>query len=172
MPHPFAFRAAQVVGISGAAWLGGNIAATSLVTTPALLRSHREDKLPAGVLIRQWRNLFEQAKVTNASISAACATVFLYLAWSVRSGAPLFKKAPFSRSGLFSTAAVLTVGIVPYTLAVMNSTNTSLLEKANSTSDPSDAETSGLLEKWTTLNKLRSVFPLTAAVCGLLASFV
>ncbi|CEJ59424.1 hypothetical protein PMG11_08049 [Penicillium brasilianum] len=170
--YPLGFRLAQAIGISGAAWLSGNIAALSMNVTPALLRSHREDNVHPATIAKQWRNMFENGKTQNPPIAAAVAASFFYLAWSVRSGAPLFKHTAYSRSGLFSAAAVLTLGIVPYTIVAMKRTNDTLLEKAKSVSEISDTETSTLIEKWTTLNAVRGYFPLAAAVIGMVASFV
>lgn len=116
--------------------------------------------------------MFENGKTQNPPIAAAVAASFFYLAWSVRSGAPLFRPTAYSRSGLFSAAAVLTIGIVPYTMLAMSSTNNALLEKASSTPEISDTETSRLIEKWTTLNTVRGYLPLAGAVIGLMASFV
>lgn len=116
--------------------------------------------------------MFENGKTQNPPIAVAVAASFFYLAWSVRSGAPLFKQTAYSRSGLFSAAAVLTLGIVPYTILTMKSTNDALLEKAKSAPEISDTETSRLIEKWTALNAIRGYLPLTAAAVGLVASFV
>ncbi|KAF3399898.1 Noranthrone monooxygenase [Penicillium rolfsii] len=170
--YPFGFRLAQAVGISGAAWLSGNIAALSMNATPSLLRSRREDNVPPATLVKQWRNMYENGKTQNPPVAAAVAASFFYLAWSVRSGAPLFRQTAYSRSGLFSAAAVLTIGIVPYTFLTMSSTNNALLEKASSAPEISDTETSTLIEKWTQLNMVRGYLPLIGAVVGLVASFV
>lgn len=116
--------------------------------------------------------MFENGKSQNSRLAAGVASTFVYLAWSVRSGTPLFKKAPYNRSGLYVAAALSTLGIVPYTMVAMTETNTSLLEKAESTSAPSDTETASLLQRWIALNQMRSFLPLTAAVCGVLASFI
>lgn len=150
----------------------GNIASISNITTPALLRSHREDDIPPGLIAKQWRNLFEIGKSQAPPIGATVAASFFYLAWSVRSGTPLFKKTPYSRSALYSTAAVLTLSIVPFTILAMSSTNNQLLEKADSTFHSSDTETVDLIQKWTTLNRVRSFLPLAGAFCGFVASFV
>lgn len=192
MVHPLGFRVAQAVGISGAAWLSGkwhlrqrhtivsssnltitgNISALSLIVTPALLRSQKEDNLPSGILAKQWRNMFENGKSQNPPIAAGVTSAFLYLAWSSRLGAPLFKKTPVGRTALFSAAAVLTVGIVPFTIVAMSSTNNKLLEKSKSTKTSPDAETVDLLQHWTTLNQIRGFLPLIGGLCGIVASLL
>ncbi|KAJ5176285.1 DUF1772-domain-containing protein [Penicillium canariense] len=170
--YPFGFRVAQAIGISGAAWLSGNIAALSMNVTPALLRSRREDNVPSATLAKQWRNMYENGKTQNPPIAAAVAASFFYLAWSVRTGAPLFKNTAYSRTALFSAAAILTLGIVPFTVAAMSRTNNQLLEKAQSNSGVSDAETPILIQRWTTLNGIRGYLPLAGAAVGLVASFL
>ena len=116
--------------------------------------------------------MYDNGKAQNPPIAVAVAASFLYLAWSERSGAPLFEQTAYSRSGLFSAAAVLTLGMIPYTLLVMTGTNDALLGKAKSAPEISDTETSSLIEKWTTLNAVRGCLPLAAAAVGLMASFV
>ncbi|CAI7628652.1 unnamed protein product [Penicillium pancosmium] len=170
--YPFGFRVAQAVGISGAAWLAGNIAALSTITTPALIRSQKEDNPPVGLLAKQWRNLFENGKSKNPPVAVGVTSAFIYLAWSVRSGAPLFKKTPISRSVLFSAAAALTISIVPFTLVAMSKTNNKLLEKSELTKEASDADTVELVERWTTLNQIRGVLPLIGGLCGMLATLL
>lgn len=187
--YPVGFRVAQAVGISGAAWLAGrwlytstrpssnfniagNIAALSTITTPALIRSHNEDNPPAGLLAKQWRNLFENGKSKNPPVAVGVTSAFLYLAWSVRSGSPLFQKTPISRSVLFSAAAVLTMSIVPFTFVAMSNTNNKLLEKSESTKEASDADTVDLVKCWTTLNQIRGFLPLVGGLCGMLATLL
>lgn len=152
--------------------IAGNIAAISLIGTPALLRSQKEDNLPSGVLAKQWRNMFENGKSQNPPVAAGVTSAFLYLAWSARSGAPLFKKTPVGRTALFSAAAVLTVGIVPFTIVAMSSTNNKLLEKSESLKNSSDAETVDLVQHWTTLNQIRGSLPLIGGLCGIVASLL
>lgn len=136
------------------------------------MASHREDKVPSSTIAKQWRRLFEIGKSQAPPIAASVAVSFGYLAWSVRAGAPLFKKTPLSRSALFSTAAIMTVGIVPFTIIFMSGTNDALMKKAAATSESSGEETADLVEKWATLNRLRSFLPLAGAFCGILASFI
>ncbi|KAJ5889922.1 DUF1772-domain-containing protein [Penicillium tannophilum] len=165
------FRVAQAIGISGAAWLSGNIAALSTITVPALVQSQNEHHKSQSLLTKQWRALYEIGKKKNPPIAAAVASSLAYLAWSVRQGGPLYKKTVYSRSGLYLAAAVLTVGIVPYTLICMTGTNSALMKKAESTSD-ADKEVPDLVERWNTLNLGRSVFPLAGAICAVVATIL
>ncbi|OWZ51738.1 hypothetical protein C349_01250 [Cryptococcus neoformans var. grubii Br795] len=46
-------RMAQIVGVSGAMWLSGNIATLSLISIPALQRSALEDGVSALTLAKE-----------------------------------------------------------------------------------------------------------------------
>ncbi|KAI2787401.1 hypothetical protein POX_f07765 [Penicillium oxalicum] len=163
---------AQAIGTSGAAWLSGNIIALSIITTSALLQSHREDNVSLAILAKQWRNMYAKGKAQNPPIAVAVAAAFVYLAWSAPSGKPVSSHAALSRSGLFSAAAAMTLGIVPFTFAAMAGTNNSLQRQAQSAVETSQTETMGLLERWSTLNLIRGCFPLAGAVLGLMASLM
>lgn len=144
----------------------------STIATPALLQSHRDDNVPAGTIAKQWQRLFDIGKLQAPPVAASVAISFGYLAWSVRAGAPLFKQTPFSRTALFSTAAIMTVAIVPFTIIFMSSTNNALSKKASATTESSGEETIELVKTWTTLNRLRSFLPLAGAFCGIAASLI
>jgi len=108
----------------------------------------------------------------NPPVAAGVTAAFLYLAWSVRSGSPLSRKTPLSRSGLFSAAAALTLGIVPFTFVAMSTTNNRLLERSESLKVVSEEETVDLIEYWTNLNQIRGLLPLLGGLCGIAASFL
>ncbi|PGH16073.1 hypothetical protein AJ79_02053 [Helicocarpus griseus UAMH5409] len=174
--YPTAFRVAQAVGLSGAAWLSGNIAAYSVNVTPSLLTSAQESNLPSPVLAKLWRNVYEKGKTQNPPIAIATAAAFFYLSWSVRSGTLLFREAAENAATLYCTAGLLTLGIVPYTIAMMKTTNNALNEKAKAVqSEPAvkvgaGDETEELVRKWTALNGVRSLFPLAGALVGAYAA--
>ncbi|PKX92861.1 DUF1772 domain-containing protein [Aspergillus novofumigatus IBT 16806] len=129
---PTTFRAAQVLGLTGAAWLSGNIFSLSLISTPALLQSLHEKQMQ------------------NPPIAAATAAVFFYLAWSVRDGTALSLVAAPNSSFLYAVSGMLTVGIVPFTLAFMMGTNRSLEAKVGSKDEieATRTEVESLLERW------------------------
>lgn len=139
-----------------------------------MAQGHKDDKLSTEKTARLWKALFVRGKSQNPPIAAATASAFLYLAWSVRSGTALHHIARPNASILYSLAAVLTVGIVPYTFAAMSSTNNALLARAEGksadASSPTDAEVESLLRKWGSLNAGRSLFPLTAGLLGIFAT--
>ncbi|OAP64277.1 hypothetical protein AYL99_00249 [Fonsecaea erecta] len=166
-------RAAKVIGVTGAAWLGGNIAALSLIAVPALRRSGVEAGVPSSILAKQWRFLYDTGKAQNPPIATVTAAAYLYLAWSARRIAPLGQLPLY-----YGSAAVLTLGIVPFTLIAMHSTNNRLMQHSEqaaskSVSTPlqpaSDDEVDGLIAKWIILNGVRSLFPLAGGILGIIA---
>lgn len=178
--YPVGFRVAQAVGITGAAWVSGecnkewfshllfvadpgpgNIAALSMNTMPALLAACREYNVPVDLLVRQWSKIYEAGKTQNPPIAAVASAAFLYLAYSGR------------RPRLYATAAVLTLGIVPYTLVAMGSTNAALLAVAHAPERVSDsaaaADHAPLVRRWVLLNAIRSLLPLAGSLVGIAA---
>ncbi|RHZ48587.1 DUF1772 domain-containing protein [Aspergillus thermomutatus] len=170
---PPAFRTAQVLGLTGAAWLSGNILSLSMITTPALLQSLHEKQATPSTAAKLWANIYTCGKTQNPPIAAATAAVFFYLAWSVREGTALSLLTARNSGLLYGVAGVLTGGIIPFTLACMMGTNRSLEAKVGSKDEiegtRTDVET--LLRRWGVLNAVRGALPLVGAVVGVLAAF-
>ncbi|KAL3429253.1 hypothetical protein BDV09DRAFT_203143 [Aspergillus tetrazonus] len=171
---PTPIRLAQAVGLTGAAYLAGNIFAYSFATIPALESSQNKHGAPAALLAKQWSELYARGKAQNPPIAAATAAAFAYLAWSVHSGrsAALQVLAPANASYLYSAAAALTVGIVPWTLFAMTKTNDALHERAKEVfvvTEKTADEVKELLAKWKVLNAIRGLLPLVGGLVGFLA---
>ncbi|RAH73277.1 DUF1772 domain-containing protein [Aspergillus aculeatinus CBS 121060] len=172
---PFGYRLAHAIGLSGAAWLSGNIAALSLISVPALAETQRETSAPQGLIVKLWRKVYDKGKAQNPPVAAATATAFLYLAWSVRAGGPLFRHSQYSLTGLYTTAAILTLSIVPYTIVTMRPTNNALIRLAQTPEDLTSAgvkESSTLLNRWVFLNGIRSLLPLVGGMLGVTAALL
>ncbi|KAJ5848901.1 hypothetical protein N7534_008219 [Penicillium rubens] len=78
---------------------------------------------------------------------------------------------------LYWRAAILDVGIVPYTFAFVIQTNSSIFEIANvkdSSEKPASEENrlAPLLNRGACLNTVRSLFPLAGGILGLVAAFM
>ncbi|KAF7130997.1 hypothetical protein CNMCM5793_003932 [Aspergillus hiratsukae] len=168
---PTAFRAAQVLGLTGAAWLSGNMSSLSLITTPALLQSLHEKQVSPSTAAKIWANVYNTGKTQNPPVAAVTSAVFFYLAWSVREGTALSLLVARNSSLLYSAAGMLTGGIVPFTLACMMATNRALEEKvgAKDEVEGTRAEVEELLEKWGVLNAVRAGLPLVGAVVAVMA---
>lgn len=183
-----AFTTAKIIGLTGAAWLSGKldvpltflcqsetpkpraapltlagtIASISLVSVPAIMKSLAEDGLTTSQAIRLWRNNFELGKALAPPIALATASSLAFCGWSARSLGAL----GWRDGRLFFVSAVLTVAIVPFTIVSMGSTNAKLLSLAKkeglTASEGREGEV--LLEKWCSLNRVRSLLPLAGAV--------
>lgn len=131
---------------------------------PALSRSLREDKLSSTHAVKLWRNNFEAGFALAPPIAVATASSLAFCGWSARSLGASGLGGRDAR--LFFVAAALTVGIVPYTLALMKGTNDRLLgfAKRDELTASESRESEELLKKWTVLNGVRSLLPLGAAV--------
>ncbi|KAL4770016.1 hypothetical protein BDW60DRAFT_218354 [Aspergillus nidulans var. acristatus] len=128
----------QAIGVTGAAWLPGNIALFSMNVVPSLLRSPTETNLPMTTLAKQWREIYETGKHQNPPVAAITAASFV-----------LSRPAPYIRAGFYASAALLTLGIVPFTLVAMSSTN------------------NALIADWVVLNRVRSLLPLLGSLTGI-----
>ncbi|KAH1339533.1 hypothetical protein KXV68_004772 [Aspergillus fumigatus] len=169
---PTAFRAAQILGLTGAAWLSGNIFSLSFIPNPALIQTLHEKQVTPSAAVRLWAGIYSAGKTQNPPIAAATAAVFFYLSWSVRDGTALSLVAAPNSSFLYAVSGLLTVGIVPYTFAFMMGTNRSLEAKVGS-KDDSEAtrtEVESLMERWGVLNAVRGAFPLVGAVVAAVAA--
>ncbi|PYH46313.1 DUF1772 domain-containing protein [Aspergillus saccharolyticus JOP 1030-1] len=186
--HPLAYRTAQAIGFSGAAWLSGNIASLSLLTVPALLRSStttttNTKSIPLNLIIKTWHQIYESGKAQNPPIAAATATAFVYLAWTVsRAVEPpqLLQRLSNSTSTVspaawYAAAAGLVLSIVPFTAVVMQGTNAALIRLSESPAEltaQEEMESRELLKRWGWLNGARSILPLAGGLVGIAAACV
>jgi len=139
---------------------------------PALLRAHKEDHLSLSNVVRLWRNLYESGKSQNPPISVVTSSAFFYLAWSTRSSSPLFRQVARNTTTLYGAAAILTLSIMPYTIAAMSSTNNTLLARSKPISEPTSlvsTEIEKLVNDWIWLNGFRSLLPLAGCLLGAFA---
>ncbi|ESZ99609.1 hypothetical protein SBOR_0020 [Sclerotinia borealis F-4128] len=109
-------RLAQCIGITASSALAGASLSISFIAVPRLLES------PPHLLLKQWNNLFQQGKAFFPIASLVPAGSFFFLA---------YKQTSKLKLKLFAAAGALAVGIIPYTLLCMMSTNTKLLGKVD-----------------------------------------
>jgi hypothetical protein len=116
--------------------------------------------------------MYDAGHKQNPPIAILAASAFGFLAWSLHRDVAVAALAPRNASALYSLAAALTVGIVPWTYATMIRVNRLLLERAgNAAWVPSvekgeEEEVTGALARWRTLNGVRALLPLLGAVAG------
>ncbi|KAF2668625.1 hypothetical protein BT63DRAFT_414606 [Microthyrium microscopicum] len=159
---PAVVRAAQLLGITGAAGLAGAIIGISTFTVPAILQA------PAPLAAKQWSNVYGRGKVFAPPIAVAVGAIFGALAYREYNGNT-------AALGLYTAAAVLAPSIAPYTLTVMAKTNAALDRKAEDAGVEDAAmekeETvHGLVDYWASLNLVRGLMMLASAGLGAWAS--
>ncbi|RAH41804.1 DUF1772 domain-containing protein [Aspergillus brunneoviolaceus CBS 621.78] len=185
---PLAYRTAQAIGFTGAAWLSGTIASQSLITIPALLaRDPALDPAPDSThqttALEIWKQISTASTAQTAPVAAGTAAAFVYLAWTVARAVEPPQLLQFLSSSSssryaspgrwYAAAAVLTVGVVPYTAVVMRRTDWQILRVVEDGEGEAEGEkTSGLLKRWAVLNAVRSLLPLVGGLCGFAAAVI
>ncbi|KAF5003771.1 hypothetical protein FDECE_9701 [Fusarium decemcellulare] len=154
MQLPLPSLLATATGITGSAWASGAIAALSLVGIPAALSA-------PSTSATVWASIFNHGVAIMPKFAGTTATAYLFAAYDANQNGRSWK-------GLVA-GAVLTVAIVPYTIVFMTPTNNLLLGAAQDTLVASKEEVARLIGKWSTLNLIRSLFPLAGTVAGFMA---
>ena len=166
----------------------------SLVTIPTLgiaarhpsaMGTHQTPGTAIAHLSHQWSDAYDRGIYLYPTTAFVSSLANCYLAWALR-GAPGPTAVNCSWSSFYITAAVTTVGIIPWTLIVMWPTNMKL--KAHAARDDAavadgtkgmvvsdqekakrakeDEEVPALVKKWGELNFYRSLFTVAGAVIG------
>ncbi|KAI9669611.1 MAG: hypothetical protein M1831_007307 [Alyxoria varia] len=138
---------AQALGALGPAALCGYGAAASILSVPSL------HKAPAAIGAQAWRAMYTTGARTSPpfGILIAAAQAFCsYTAYQQSSGA----------WRVWLVAAGSGLGMIPFTLMVMMPTNNKLsamAKKGEAREEVNEQEYTALLQKWKTLNLVRSV---------------
>lgn len=140
---------------------------------------------PAAHLSHQWLDVYERGKRLFPALAIVASSANAYLAWRLRN-TPAPDAVSCSWAGIYLTAIITTLGMVPWTLTAMKSTNGRL--RAHATRDDAslsegtksmvvseqekakrareDGDVPALLWKWAELNLYRGMFPLLGACIG------
>lgn len=147
----------------------GNICGLSFIAIPPLLRSNQgKGDTPQTTLARQWNTLYDCGKVQNPPIAAVTGCAFAYLGWAISSHSECYSRLAGAYTGIFYRAAgFLTLGIVPWTVFVMTSTNAKIMTIAEVEAEIGDEEFDVLMRWWQVLNGIRGLFPLAGGILGL-----
>jgi len=156
---PAVVRAAQLVGVTGSGVLAGASIMLSVWVIPTLMEA------PAPVAAKQWKKMFDLGRVSMPPTTILTSSIFGYLAW---------QSATPSSFRLYTAAAIIAPTMIPFTIGVMMPTNNKLEEKAQSFASSGADEVgvakeetvNALLDRWATLNLVRSVLLLTSAILG------
>ncbi|KZV71141.1 hypothetical protein PENSPDRAFT_650895 [Peniophora sp. CONT] len=142
---------------------------------PAILATSNSPDAPLTTL-RAFERLYNRGKASAPPLATLAAASFSYAALRA-SNVPFINNGSFAaahRTLLFGTAAALTVGIMPYTFAVMMR-GIKILIKAGK--NEVEAEKFGKdkavegVAVWGTQNYIRAMLPLVGCALGTWASF-
>lgn len=144
----------------------GNIAALSMISVPAINNVKAGGGIDSSQAARLWEQNYSLGKSQNPPVALIGAGAFTFLAWSFRHKMPIRGVKP---TYMFAAAAMCTLGIVPYTLTFMGSTNGRLLDHAAAAkhldmSAAAGVDVDQLLAQWKQLNSIRSVLPLIGTI--------
>lgn len=116
---------------------------------------------------RQFAKIYDIGSTVAPPFAASASSIYLALAYAYRNCPSLASAKSNDTSNKYVLAAALTIGIVPFTLVVIQPTNNDLFAlqrpifKGNARFyDKTNKETRALLKTWVKLNLVRSVFPL------------
>ncbi|KAK0617965.1 hypothetical protein B0T17DRAFT_495184, partial [Bombardia bombarda] len=158
-------RLAQATAIFLSAATAGANLSVSFFTIPRLLES------PTPLMLRQWARLYASGKATMPAFAGAASLAYFFLAYHSQ-------RVASSSSKLYLLAGAASVGIVPYTLALMERTNRRLLKKTADAQGmrmseelvevgPREEGAKYLVDRWATLNLGRAALSAVAAGVGL-----
>lgn len=166
-------RIVQAVGILGSAFAAGSIFALSAFGIPTLLYSLRPEvtatagpKPSPKLLANQWLQIYNKGKKLVPRIALCAALSYGYLA-RVQDGATWY----------YLPAIASTMGIVPYTFAIMGRVNSTLIgyaeqEVKEGEKPVTEDEVVRLLETWGAMNFVRALGPLLGSALGFYAAVV
>lgn len=119
-------------------------------------------------LLRHWARLYHYGHIYMPSVCVATVGLYAYTALS--------KRAANNKQWLmYAAAAATTITMVPFTWAMMTSTNDALFQLESQAWAPAMASTVDLrsvqemVVRWTWLHVTRSIFPLIGAILGFVA---
>ncbi|KAL4923883.1 anthrone oxygenase encC [Aspergillus undulatus] len=170
----------KCTAISGALWLSGKMAAQALVTVPTLLKSKGKSKVSSKTPVQIWRHIYQAGHVHSPPIAAFTSTAFAYLCWDVHSQ----HTGSQVQTLLYGTAALLVIGIVPYTRISMSRVNAELFSRNMAEEEEEKTKDEGkdakgkqdgrthesLVREWGLLTGVRSLLPLTGGLLGFVAA--
>lgn len=126
---------------------------------------------------RSWQYIYDVGKLAGPAAGFVGSAAYIFAARALPAALATQKQ-------LLYAAAVANILVAPFTVVFMTRTNNELIRRANAAkagklesegrkmAKPGDVEsydTPDLLQRWSTLNAFRSVFPIAAAVLTVMA---
>ncbi|THU85091.1 DUF1772-domain-containing protein [Dendrothele bispora CBS 962.96] len=153
-------RIVQALGIAGSAFVSGSILSISFITTPALLDYPSQ-------LASQWSDVYTRGSRIMPPLALLSSSMLAYSSYALSNHG-----VDATKPKLYALAALLTIGIVPYTFGVMWNTNNKLKARNDEIGVMDKAyvqETAELAKKWNWLNAGRGALPLMGSLVGIVA---
>ncbi|KAL6830245.1 hypothetical protein V8C40DRAFT_181281 [Trichoderma camerunense] len=147
-------------GIVGSAWLSGAIMSFSIGGAPAAASVKQSSA-------KVWAELYKRGAASMPKVAIGTSLAYLLAAYD-----SYYNEGPW---GIYLGAVGSVLSIIPFTLTIMKDVNGQLHEEARSevgeVTHASTLRVDGLLDRWTTLNFIRSVLPLGGTALGCLAFY-
>ncbi|KAI4246713.1 MAG: hypothetical protein L6R42_009811 [Xanthoria sp. 1 TBL-2021] len=152
-----AIRTCQGLGITASSFLAGALYSISFLGVPAILVG----KSNAFLLASRWHSIFSVGQKVGPALAILGTVSYLFV------GRGKYHSKYDSRVWKsFVGAAVATMGIIPFTFIFMKPTNDALLAQTAKTT-LSETEVRALVEKWASLNLVRSGMLMIGTALGL-----
>ncbi|KAE8453669.1 hypothetical protein EG329_009180 [Mollisiaceae sp. DMI_Dod_QoI] len=166
--NPLPIRLAQTLGLTSSLILAGQTLTLSTFLIPRLLDS------PTPLMLRQWNTMYQTGKKQGPPFALISALSYWYLSYQSHLS-PTSAKS--SKVIAYALAGALSIGIVPYTLAFLMSTNAKLLKKVEETKSLGKTEeitevglgnqsAHALVDWWGVLNLGRGLLLVASGVLG------
>ncbi|KAI4127297.1 MAG: hypothetical protein LQ338_003257, partial [Usnochroma carphineum] len=149
---------AEAFAIITGSFLAGAMADISLLVLPVLLDTNAQP-LP---LATQWVRVYHYGHRIYPALAITTCLLYSYAAYA---------KHATNTSGwrVFTTAAAMTIGMLPFTWVFMTTTNNALFRvQRQGEKSGKLGEVEALVRRWRGLHFVRCLFPLGGAVLGLL----
>ncbi|KAI4225471.1 MAG: hypothetical protein L6R36_003903 [Xanthoria steineri] len=150
-------RTCQGLGITSSSFLAGALYSISLLGIPAILVGNSN----ASLIASQWHSIFSVGQKVGPTLAILGTVNYLYVARG-KYGSQYDPRVWKS----FVGAAVATMGIIPFTFIFLKPTNDVLLSQTAKTT-LSEIEVRALVEKWASLNLVRSGLLVIGTALGL-----
>ena len=113
-------------------------------------------------MLQQWRALFTRGASIGIPTGILTALSLAYAAYARQQSDP---EESTAWKGL-AFAAAMAIGIIPFTLLVLNPTNKRLIAAGEGRLAIGDTEAKELVGKWARLNLGRTVLPIVGTIVG------
>ncbi|KAL4917421.1 hypothetical protein BDW62DRAFT_201853 [Aspergillus aurantiobrunneus] len=151
----------EAIAVITGSFLSGAMMSVYLLAVPSLF----ETTTDPGHLLRHWSRIFLNGHIKGPIICVT--TTALYGLASIT------KYAAGQPWGVFATAGLTTISMVPFTLTLMAPTNNALFRLEGEVSKgntPAWSDAERLVRTWNRFNATRAFFPLIGAIMGLLGT--